>query len=188
MGCLKRDFVAWALLVSVALLNLANQGSGIDRRSFPDGFQFGFSSSAYQMEGAAHEDGRGLSIWDTFCAIPGKILNGDTGDIAVDMYHHYKRQICDKPLSLNNNRNGSVADRSPVRKDVSVANLLLFSNRHNLSLIFLVSKDVFCRNYVSVQRHTTFVVDCAQSAKTLSVTTLLLFSDRRCLSLSLVTN
>ncbi|KAK9101029.1 hypothetical protein Scep_024459 [Stephania cephalantha] len=93
MGCCKRDFVGWALLVSVALLNLANQGSGIDRRSFPDGFQFGFSSSAYQMEGAAHEDGRGLSIWDTFCAIPGKILNGDTGDIAVDMYHHYKEDV-----------------------------------------------------------------------------------------------
>ncbi|KAK9130973.1 hypothetical protein Sjap_011460 [Stephania japonica] len=91
MGCCKRDFII--LLVSFALLNLANQCSGIDRRSFPDGFQFGFSSSAYQMEGAAHEDGRGLSIWDTFCAIPGKILNGDTGDVAVDMYHHYKEDV-----------------------------------------------------------------------------------------------
>ncbi|KAK9101026.1 hypothetical protein Scep_024456 [Stephania cephalantha] len=93
MGCGKRDFVGWALLVSVALLKFANQCSGIDRSSFPDGFKFGFSSSAYQMEGAAHEDGRGLSIWDTFCATPGKIKNGDTGDVAVDMYHHYKEDI-----------------------------------------------------------------------------------------------
>jgi beta-glucosidase len=54
---------------------------------FPDHFLFGAATSAYQIEGAAQEDGRGPSIWDTFCRIPGKVIHGDTGDIACDHYH-----------------------------------------------------------------------------------------------------
>jgi len=54
---------------------------------FPDHFLFGAATSAYQIEGAADEDGRGPSIWDTFCRTPGKVTHGDTGDIACDHYH-----------------------------------------------------------------------------------------------------
>ena len=48
---------------------------------FPDGFLWGASTAAYQIEGAVKEDGRGPSIWDTFCHLPGTIANGDTGDV-----------------------------------------------------------------------------------------------------------
>ncbi|MEU4237284.1 GH1 family beta-glucosidase [Actinoplanes sp. NPDC026619] len=54
---------------------------------FPDGFEVGVSTAAYQIEGAAAEDGRGPSIWDTFAHTPGKTLGGDTGDVACDHYH-----------------------------------------------------------------------------------------------------
>jgi beta-glucosidase len=52
----------------------------------PD-FLIGSATASYQIEGAAHEDGRGPSIWDTFSHTPGKIVNGDTGDVADDHYH-----------------------------------------------------------------------------------------------------
>ena len=54
---------------------------------FPDDFLFGSATAAYQIEGAAQEDGRGPSIWDTFSHTPGKVWNGDTGDVACDHYH-----------------------------------------------------------------------------------------------------
>jgi beta-glucosidase len=54
---------------------------------FPPGFLFGTATSAYQIEGAADEDGRGPSIWDTFCTVPGAVIHGDTGAIACDHYH-----------------------------------------------------------------------------------------------------
>jgi beta-glucosidase len=57
------------------------------RDAFPDGFGWGVSTAAYQIEGAVAEDGRGLSIWDTFSHQPGRTTNGDTGDIACDAYH-----------------------------------------------------------------------------------------------------
>jgi beta-glucosidase len=55
--------------------------------TFPDGFLWGAATAAYQIEGAAREDGRGSSIWDVFSATPGKTINGDTGDVACDHYH-----------------------------------------------------------------------------------------------------
>ena len=54
---------------------------------FPQGFIWGAANAAYQVEGAAAEDGRGPSIWDTFSHQPGKVFRGDTGDIACDQYH-----------------------------------------------------------------------------------------------------
>jgi beta-glucosidase len=59
----------------------------------PAGFVWGVSTSSYQIEGAAREDGRGPSIWDTYSAQPGRIANGDTGDVACDHYHRYREDI-----------------------------------------------------------------------------------------------
>ena len=61
--------------------------------SFPDDFVWGCASSAYQVEGAWNEEGKGPSIWDTFVHTPGKIGNGETGDITVDHYHRYKEDV-----------------------------------------------------------------------------------------------
>jgi beta-glucosidase len=60
---------------------------------FPEGFLWGVSSSAYQIEGAVDVDGRGPSTWDTFAARPGKVLGGDTGRTATDHYHRYREDV-----------------------------------------------------------------------------------------------
>ncbi|MEU4398276.1 GH1 family beta-glucosidase [Micromonospora orduensis] len=60
---------------------------------FPDDFGWGAATSAYQIEGAAKEDGRGESIWDTFSRAPGRTRNGDTGDVAADHYHRYAEDL-----------------------------------------------------------------------------------------------
>lgn len=61
--------------------------------SFPQGFLWGSATASYQVEGAAKEDGRGPSIWDTFSHIAGKTHNGDTGDVADDSYHRFNEDI-----------------------------------------------------------------------------------------------
>jgi len=60
---------------------------------FPDGFLWGASTSAYQIEGAVQEDGRGPSIWDTFSHQPGNILGDETGDIACGHYHRWPEDV-----------------------------------------------------------------------------------------------
>lgn len=60
---------------------------------FPSGFTWGAATAAYQIEGAANEDGRGLSIWDTFSKKSGNVKNGDTGDTACDSYHLYNEDV-----------------------------------------------------------------------------------------------
>ncbi|MDT0268297.1 GH1 family beta-glucosidase [Streptomyces sp. DSM 44915] len=60
---------------------------------FPEGFVWGSATASYQVEGAAHEGGRGPSIWDTFSHTPGRTVGGDTGDVADDHYHRYPEDI-----------------------------------------------------------------------------------------------
>jgi beta-glucosidase len=60
---------------------------------FPPDFVWGTATASYQVEGASNEDGRGESVWDRFCATPGKVRNGDTGAIACDFYHRYRDDI-----------------------------------------------------------------------------------------------
>jgi beta-glucosidase len=61
--------------------------------AFPDGFEWGAATAAYQIEGAAFEGGRGLSIWDVFCQQPGRVVNGESGAVACDHYHRYKADV-----------------------------------------------------------------------------------------------
>jgi beta-glucosidase len=60
---------------------------------FPKDFNWGVATSSYQIEGAAFEDGRGESIWDRFCATPGKVANSEDGLTACDHYHRYPEDI-----------------------------------------------------------------------------------------------
>ncbi len=62
-------------------------------RAFPSDFVWGAATAAYQVEGAATEDGRGESIWDRFSATPGKVIDGATGAVACDTYHRYAEDI-----------------------------------------------------------------------------------------------
>src|SRR5438270_659925 len=89
---LKSGVVAGSGLVLAGGRLLARDASGTTRR-FPKGFLWGAATAAYQIEGAVHEDGRGPSIWDTFAHKPGRIKNGDTGDVACDSYHRWREDI-----------------------------------------------------------------------------------------------
>jgi len=59
--------------------------------SFPKKFVWGAAAASYQVEGAAREDGKGLSVWDMMSRWPGKIAENNTGDVACDHYHRYKQ-------------------------------------------------------------------------------------------------
>ncbi|MCZ7546107.1 MAG: GH1 family beta-glucosidase [Anaerolineae bacterium] len=60
---------------------------------FPDGFLWGAATASYQIEGAWEADGKGESIWDRFSHTPGKVQDGDTGDVACDHYHRYAEDV-----------------------------------------------------------------------------------------------
>lgn len=68
----------------------AAAGTGV---AFPPGFVWGTATASYQIEGAATEDGRTPSIWDTYSHTPGRVHNGDTGDVADDHYHRYRDDV-----------------------------------------------------------------------------------------------
>ncbi len=99
----RRDFgravaasgAALTLSGSTALAATHEQSSaaGASGRSFPADFLWGSATASYQVEGAVHKDGRGVSIWDTFSHTPGKTDHGDTGDVADDYFDRYKQDI-----------------------------------------------------------------------------------------------
>jgi len=73
--------------------------------TFPKGFFWGTATASYQIEGAWKEDGKGESIWDRFAHTPGKIKNGDTGDVACDSYHRWQEDIAlIRAMNLNSYR------------------------------------------------------------------------------------
>jgi beta-glucosidase len=92
LGKLAEGAVLSAAVPSAGLCAPAAD-SGASARRFPSGFLWGCSTASYQVEGAAAEDGRGPSVWDTFSRLPGRIANGDTGDVAADEYHRYKEDV-----------------------------------------------------------------------------------------------
>jgi beta-glucosidase len=72
---------------------------------FPNNFYWGTATAAYQIEGAWKEDGKGESIWDRFAHTPGRIKNGDTGDVACDSYHRWREDIAlMRAMNLNSYR------------------------------------------------------------------------------------
>ncbi|CAM0952009.1 unnamed protein product [Alopecurus aequalis] len=85
------------ILPALLLLALACGGAAhtplLTRKSFPKGFIFGTGSASYQYEGAVHEGGRGPTVWDKFAHTPGKIADGNNGDVALDFYHKYKEDL-----------------------------------------------------------------------------------------------
>jgi beta-glucosidase len=98
----RRQFAASAVAAAVvgsssnprdAFAQAPNPVSKPEQPKFPPDFVWGCATSAYQIEGAAAEDGRGPSIWDTFSHTPGKVFQGDTGDVADDSYHLYKEDV-----------------------------------------------------------------------------------------------
>jgi beta-glucosidase len=72
---------------------LVTRTDDADALSFPAGFLWGVAATAYQIEGAVEEDGRGPSVWDTFTARPGRVVDGSDGRVACDHYHRYADDV-----------------------------------------------------------------------------------------------
>ena len=93
----RRVFAASALTLGALTLTASKEireaAEPEPNAGFPEGFRWGTATSAYQIEGATQEDGRGVSIWDTFSRLPGKIRDGANADIADDHYHLYKEDV-----------------------------------------------------------------------------------------------
>ena len=71
----------------------AKPGAAAKATPFPKDFVWGVATASYQVEGAANEDGRGPSVWDTFCKKKGAVFEGHTGETACDHYHRYKEDV-----------------------------------------------------------------------------------------------
>ena len=70
-----------------------DDAADVQRASFPSTFKWGVSTASFQIEGASREDGRGPSVWDTFCATPGNIADGSDGSVACDHYHRLEEDL-----------------------------------------------------------------------------------------------
>ncbi|CAL0313632.1 unnamed protein product [Lupinus luteus] len=93
MALKKRNAIINLILPLIVLFQIQTCKSDINREDFPKGFTFGTASSAFQVEGAVREDGRGPSIWDTFSHTFGKIADFSNADVAVDHYHRIEEDI-----------------------------------------------------------------------------------------------
>ena len=89
----RRFLQTSALTLGAGALPRFTLGQAAPTAPFPAGFLWGSATASYQVEGAVNEGGRGPSIWDTFSHTPGKVANGDTGDVADDFYHRYPQDI-----------------------------------------------------------------------------------------------
>ncbi len=89
-------------LIAAQLASRPSSRNHPSRPSFPADFLWGAATSAYQIEGAAHEDGRADSIWDTFVRREGTTPRGETGEVAVDHYHRMQEDV-DLMAELNLN-------------------------------------------------------------------------------------
>lgn len=87
---MSTKFIVGALIASLVVK--AHQ-LHLDGRKLPQDFIYGCATSAYQIEGAYNEDGKGKSIWDTFVERKGTIKGGDTGKVAMDFYHTYRNDL-----------------------------------------------------------------------------------------------
>jgi beta-glucosidase len=93
MSRLSRRHLLAASLAPLTLARPPRSAAAVPGGDLPAGFVWGASTSAYQIEGAVTADGRGKSIWDVFCHTPGRVENGDTGDVACDHYHCWHDDI-----------------------------------------------------------------------------------------------
>lgn len=101
--------------------------------TFPENFVWGSATAAYQIEGAHNADGKGASIWDAFCTIPGHIQNGDDGTVACDHYHRFREDIAlMKGLGLKAYRLSiswpRVIPTGQVKKGVNEAGIRFYSD------------------------------------------------------------
>lgn len=93
MLTLPRRWLLAAGATLVADRSLRSGAAAAEEAAFPQDFLWGASTSSYQVEGAVEADGRGKSIWDVFSHTPGRVKNGDTGDVACDHYHRWREDI-----------------------------------------------------------------------------------------------
>ncbi|KAL6652396.1 hypothetical protein ACP70R_011321 [Stipagrostis hirtigluma subsp. patula] len=94
MAAVARGVAVVAAALAVAVAALAPAARGVDRSEFPPGFLFGAATSAYQVEGAYLEDGKGLCNWDVFTHTHSRgIKDGRNGDVADDHYHRYMGDV-----------------------------------------------------------------------------------------------
>lgn len=91
--CFAQQPTATSLSSAITQPQKIALGDPVSNYQFPDNFLWGAATSAYQIEGAAAEDGRKPSVWDTFSAVPGHIKDNSTGAVACNHYHLYKTDV-----------------------------------------------------------------------------------------------